>query len=184
GIACEQVRKSPPDKVASLRMQLGLPQHAPVVGTVMRFVEDKDPDLWLATAAEIAKARPEVHFLLAGYGKLQDRIMHRIDVLGLRDRLSLPGPVTELGLLYAALDVVLLTSLTEGLPNIAIEAQAAGRPVVAADVGGVSEAIADGRTGCVVRGRSPQRLAAAVLDVLREPSWAARAETEGPAFVA
>jgi asparagine synthase (glutamine-hydrolysing) len=183
-IACEQIRKPPADEVASFRTQLGLPQHASVVGTVMRFVEDKDPDLWLATAAEIAKARPDVHFLLAGYGKLHDRIVQRIDMLGLRDRLVLPGAVTELGLIYAAVDVILLTSLTEGLPNVVIEAQAAGRPVVAAAVGGVSEAVADGRTGCVVRGRSPQRLADAVLNMLDDPIWAARARAEGPAFVA
>jgi glycosyltransferase involved in cell wall biosynthesis len=150
----------------------------------MRFVEDKDPDLWLAVAAEISKARPEVHFLVAGYGKLLDRMMHRIDVLGLRDRVFLPGAVTEPEKIYAALDVVLLTSLTEGLPNVVIEAQAAGRPVVAADVGGISEAMIDGRTGRLVRGRSPERLAAAVLDVLGDPSWTARAGAEGPAFVA
>jgi len=184
GIACEQIRKPPPDEVASLRRQLGLPQHAPVVGAVMRFVEDKDPDLWLAVAAEIAKARPDVHFLLAGYGKLQDRIKHRVDLLGLRDRVVLPGAVRDLGLVYAAVDVILLTSLTEGLPNVLIEAQAAGRPVVAADAGGIREAIADGRTGQVVRGRSPQRLAAAVLEVLGDRSWPARAAAEGPAFVA
>jgi asparagine synthase (glutamine-hydrolysing) len=183
-IACERINKPPPDEVASFRALLGLPQHAPVVGTVMRFVEDKDPDLWLATAAAIAKARPEAHFLVAGYGKLQEQIMQRIDVLGLRDRVVLPGAVSDVGLIYAALDVILLTSMTEGLPNVVIEAQAAGRPVVAADVGGVSEAVADGRTGRVVRGRSPQRLAEAVLDVLGDPSWAARAQAEGPAFVA
>jgi asparagine synthase (glutamine-hydrolysing) len=182
-IAGEQIVKPQPEKVASLRTQLGLPQVVPIVGTVMRFVEDKDPDLWLATAAEIAKARPDVHFLLAGYGELQDRMTHRIDALGLQHRAFLCGPATDTGLIYAAIDVVLLTSLTEGVPNVLIEAQAAGRPVVAADVGGVGEAVADGRTGCVVPGRSPQRLAAAVLDVLGNPSWAMRAEVEGPAFV-
>src|SRR5262249_52237052 len=76
-IACERIKKPPSEKVARFRSQLGLSQHAPVVGTVMRFVEDKDPDLWLAAAAEIAKTRPDVQFLIAGYGKLQDRIMHR-----------------------------------------------------------------------------------------------------------
>jgi asparagine synthase (glutamine-hydrolysing) len=172
------------ENTASVRTRFGLPEGAPVVGTVMRFVEDKDPDLWLAVAAEITKARPEVHFLVAGYGKLLDRMMHRIDVLGLRDRVFLPGAVTEPEKVYAALDVVLLTSLTEGLPNVVIEAQAAGRPVVAVDVGGISEAMIDGRTGRLVRGRSPGRLAAAVLDVLGDPSWAARAEAESPAFVA
>jgi asparagine synthase (glutamine-hydrolysing) len=183
-IACERIRKPAPDEVASLRAQLGLPQRAPVVGTVMRFVADKDPDLWLAAAAEIAKARPEVRFVLAGYGKLQDQMMHRIDELGLRDRVVLAGAVTDLGPVYAAMDVFLLTSMTEGLPNVLIEAQAAGRPVVAAAVGGVTEAVADSRTGRVVRGRSPQRLAAVVLDVLDDPTWADRARAEGPAFVA
>jgi asparagine synthase (glutamine-hydrolysing) len=182
--AFEQIRKPPLEKLASFRTELGLPQAAPVVGTVMRFVEDKDPDLWLAAAAEIAKVRPDVHFLLAGYGKLQERIKHRVDLLGLRDRLVLPGAVSDLGLIYDAVDVILLTSLTEGLPNVLIEAQAAGRPVVAADAGGISEAVADGRTGYVVRGRSPQRLAAAVLEVLGDRSWPARAAAEGPAFVA
>src|SRR5262249_40922501 len=100
-IACEEIKKPPPEEVAVFRTQLGLPLHAPVVGTVMRFVEDKDPNLWLATAAEIAKARPEVRFLVAGYGKLQDQMMHRIDALGLRDRVVLPGAVTDLGPIYA-----------------------------------------------------------------------------------
>jgi glycosyltransferase involved in cell wall biosynthesis len=72
----------------------------------------------------------------------------------------------------------------EGVPNVLIEAQACGRPVVALDVGGVSEAISLDRTGRVVRERSPQRLAEAVIDVLDEPAWAARARAEGPAFVA
>jgi asparagine synthase (glutamine-hydrolysing) len=183
-IACEKIGNPAAEKAAGFRTQLGLPPTAPVVGTAIRFVEDKDPDLWLATAAEIAKARPDVHFLLAGYGKLYDRILQRIEVLGLRDRVILPGAMSDPGLIFAAADVVLLTSLTEGLPNVLIEAQAAGRPVVAADVGGVGEAVADGRTGCLVRGRSPQRLATAVLDVLGDPSWAGRAAAEGPAFVA
>ena len=157
---------------------------APVVGTVMRFVEQKDPDLWLDTAAEIAKARPEVRFLIAGYGELQDRIVRRIASLGLVDRVAMPGASTDVGLIYATLDVILLTSVIEGVPNVLIEAQACGRPVVALDVGGVSEAISQDRTGRVVRERSPRRLAEAVIDVLGEPAWAARARAEGPAFVA
>jgi glycosyltransferase involved in cell wall biosynthesis len=170
--------------VARLRAQFGWSPGVPVVGTVMRFVEQKDPDLWLETAAEIAKARSDVRFLLAGYGELHGRLVRRIASLGLVDRVAMPGPVTDAGLIYAALDVILLTSRNEGVPNVLIEAQAAGRPIVAADVGGVSEAVSQDRTGRIVRERSPQRLAEAVVDMLDDPGWAARARTEGPAFVA
>jgi glycosyltransferase involved in cell wall biosynthesis/GT2 family glycosyltransferase len=85
------VRIPPADDVARFRAQLGWPEGAPVVGTVMRFVAQKDPDLWLDTAAEIAKARPDVRFLIAGYGELQDQIVRRIASLGLVDRVAMPG---------------------------------------------------------------------------------------------
>ena len=115
GISREHVRKPASDEVARYRMHLGLSLNAPVVGTVMRFIEDKDPVLWIDTAAEIAKARPDVRFLLAGYGKLQGRMVRRIDALGLRDRVVLPGAVTDVGLTFAALDVLLL--LDDGRPS-------------------------------------------------------------------
>ena len=180
GYMSGHVRIPSADDVARFRAQFGWLEGAPVVGTVMRFVEQKDPDLWLDTAAEIAKARPEVRFLIAGYGELQDRIVRRIASLGLVDRVAMPGASTDVGLIYATLDVILLTSVIEGVPNVLIEAQACGRPVVALDVGGVSEAISQDRTGRVVRERSPRRLAEAVIDVLGEPAWAARARAEGP----
>ena len=149
GYMSGHVRIPSADDVARFRAQFGWLEGAPVVGTVMRFVEQKDPDLWLDTAAEIAKARPEVRFLIAGYGELQDRIVRRIASLGLVDRVAMPGASTDVGLIYATLDVILLTSVIEGVPNVLIEAQACGRPVVALDVGGVSEAISQDRTGRV-----------------------------------
>jgi glycosyltransferase involved in cell wall biosynthesis len=65
-----------------------------------------------------------------------------------------------------------------------MEAQAAGRPVVVAHYASAGEALCDGRTGRLVRERSGKHLADAVLDVLDNPAWTARASTEGPSFVA
>src|SRR5262249_13908566 len=71
----------------------------------------------------------------------------------------------------------------EGTPNVLIEAQAAGIPVVASDVGGVNEALLDGVTGILVGNRRASSLASAVLKILEEPGWRERAAIEGPAFV-
>jgi glycosyltransferase involved in cell wall biosynthesis len=184
GFLPETVRAPAPIEVAAFRATFGFSPATPVVGTLMRLAEEKDPLLWLATAAEIARARPDVRFLIIGHGPLREAILERARSLGLASRLTLADAMTDVGLGYAALDVLLLTSFVEGVPNALVEAQAAGRPVVATDVGGTREAVADGRTGRIVVGRSPRRLAEAVLDVLDDVSWPERVRAEGPTFVA
>jgi glycosyltransferase involved in cell wall biosynthesis len=173
-----------PFEVATFRASFGFSPATPVVGTLMRLAEEKDPFLWLATAAEIARIRPEVRFLMIGHGPLREAILERASSLGLADRLTLADAMADVGLGYAALDVLLLTSFVEGVPNALVEAQAAGRPVVTTNVGGTSEAVAEGRTGRIVAGRSPKRLAETVLNVIDDVSWRERVRTEGPAFVA
>jgi glycosyltransferase involved in cell wall biosynthesis len=184
GFLPETVRIPTPIEVAAFRARFGFSPETPVVGTLMRLVEEKDPDLWLATAAEIAHLRPEARFLIIGHGPLRDAIRERVQTIGLGSRLALADAMSDVGLGYAALDVLLLTSFVEGVPNALVEAQAAGRPVVATNVGGTSEAVADGRTGRIVQGRSPKHLAAAVLGILDDAAWRERVRTEGPALVA
>jgi glycosyltransferase involved in cell wall biosynthesis len=72
-------------------VRLGLADGAPVIGTVMRFAPEKDPHLWLETAAAIAAARPDSRFVLAGYGNLAKQVERKIDTLGLADRFILAG---------------------------------------------------------------------------------------------
>jgi glycosyltransferase involved in cell wall biosynthesis len=184
GFMPETLRTVSSHEVAQFRATLGIRSEAPVVGALIRFVEEKDPYLWLDTAAKIADARSDVRFLLAGQGVLHNRLVRRAAALGLADRVILPGAISDVGLAYAALDVVLLTSSVEGVPHMLVEAQAAGRPVVTTDVGGVCEALIDGRTGSVVRRRSPECLAEAVLAILSDDLWRTRLRTEGPMFVA
>jgi len=184
GFIPDSARMPAPGETAQFRESLGFPAQTMVVGTVMRFVWEKDPDLWIDTAVEISRRRPDVRFLIGGYGVLEQDMKHRIKALGLSERLVLAGPVADPGLFYSAMDVVLLTSAVEGLPNVMIEAQAVGRPVVAPDVGGTSEALLDGTTGVIVRPRSAVHLAKAVIHVLDDVDWRERAGIEGPNFVA
>jgi glycosyltransferase involved in cell wall biosynthesis len=167
----------------SCRLHLGISSDMQVVGAVMRFAAEKDPILWLETAAAIAAARPNVCFVLAGYGALAEQLASAIESLGLAQRFILSGETKDVGLIYGALDVFLLTSRFEGSPNVLIEAQAAGIPVVAPNVGGSSETVLDGKTGIVVGNRRSLNLARAALQILDDPSWRDRAAIEGPIFV-
>ena len=176
-----------PDRRTLSRADLGLPEGAPVVGGLMRFAPEKDPCLWIETAAAVASFRPDVFFLLAGYGHddIAEQLYQKGMRLGLDSRLVMPGAVTDIGRIYAAMDVFLLTSKSENLPNVLIEAQAAGIPVVGPAVGGIGEAMMDGVTGLLVSDRTSRALADAVLTILRDDSgWRPRVATQGPRFVA
>lgn len=166
-----------------IRRQLGIPQDAPTVGSLMRFSDEKDPELWLETAALIAAARPEVHFVLAGYGALEGRVKSKVKELRLAGRFILPGPAIDIGAAYACMDVFLMTSKFEGTPNTLIEAQAAGIPVVTPAVGGTEETIRNGVTGLLAEGRTAPQIANAVLHILDNPVWRQRAAENGPRFV-
>jgi glycosyltransferase involved in cell wall biosynthesis len=170
-------------EVARFRASLGIGPKDRVVATIIRLVPQKDPELWVDAAAAIAALRSDVRFLIGGYGILEDAVRRKIRNLKLEERITVLGAVTDLGLVYAAMDIFMLSSRFEGLPCVLLEAQTAGRPVVATDVGGNSEAIRDGVTGRVVRQRSAGALARAVLDILDDPDWAARAATEAPRYV-
>ncbi len=184
GLLAGTVRSPAPAEVVQFKEALGWRADSLVVGTIARMVAVKDPDLWLSTAAIIAGMRPQVRFLFGGYGPLEEATRARASSLGLGDRIRFIGAVEDVGLVYAAMDVLLLTSSIEGVPNVMVEAQAAGRAVVAPDVGGASEALAEGVTGLIARPRDPQHLATAVLRLLDDEAWRERVRREGPRFVA
>jgi glycosyltransferase involved in cell wall biosynthesis len=152
----------------------------------MHLAPYKDADLWLETAAIVAKACSDVYFVLAGYGHgdVAGQLFEKGIQLGLGERLLMPGTTSDVGELLGAFDALLLTSRIENTPNIMIEAQAAGIAAIGPDVGGIGEALLDGVTGLVVPERSAQALAAAVLRVLDDSKWREKVFVDGPAFIA
>jgi glycosyltransferase involved in cell wall biosynthesis len=144
----------------------------------------KDPLLWIEVARIVARNVPEAHFLLVGDGQLLAPAQARVHDVGLADRVHFAGArVDDLLACYQAMDVFLLASRAEGLPNVVIEAQHAGLPVVAADVGGTVEAIAGADTGMVVAERSAGALADAVIAYLNDAPRRERIATTAPRLV-
>jgi glycosyltransferase involved in cell wall biosynthesis/tetratricopeptide (TPR) repeat protein len=172
-----------PDRTNQLRNRLGIPSQASIVGSAFRMSEEKRPLLWVEVAAEVAHRQPQAHFVVYGDGPMRADMLNLAAQLGIADRLHLPAPEDDIVSFYKAMDVVLLTSRHEGLPNVLLEAQSLGVPVVAPDVGGIGEAMRSGITGWTANQAGPSALAEHVLTCLVDKEWTAKARAEGPPFV-
>ncbi len=150
-----------------------------VVGSIMRFEHDKRPDLWLRTAALVSAADPDVRFVLVGDGPLREAIVGLCDDLGLADRVEFVGRREDVKSWVERMDVLLLTSLLEGVPNVVVEAQGQGVAVVTSNVGGVAEVFDQGQSGWIVDRDTPEALAERVIWVLNNPEWQAAAKDIG-----
>ena len=117
-----------------LRGELGLPEDAPLVGMVACLKPQKSPLTFVEVAARVAREVPRAVFVIAGDGELRPAVETRAEQLGLGGRLRLLGWRRDVPRVMASLDVLLHTSLWEGLPRVLPEAIASGVPIVATSV--------------------------------------------------
>lgn len=165
------------------RKRFGLPSSGPVVGTLLRFSDEKRPFLWLAMAKKVAEALPGSTFLVGGDGQLRDAFRSEVKRCGLDGRVMAPGLLSPAAAAIAAMDLLVLTSSVEGLPNVVLEAQALGVPVVATAAGGTAEAVGP-FSGQVLTEGDADQLAAAVIDLLGNRNRLADMADAGPGFIA
>jgi glycosyltransferase involved in cell wall biosynthesis len=166
-----------------LRTRLSVPADAPLIGSIFRFYEEKQPLFWVETAALVASAHADAHFVVFGIGPLLKEAQAVAAKHGFAERFHTPGALPGAAHMLSALDVFLLTSQFEGTPNVVLEASAAGVPVVTTKAGGTAEAVEEGVTGYVVDEPDAAKLAARVLAVLGDDAFRARCKAAGPDFV-
>lgn len=172
-----------PESSAAQRAALGFAPENLVVGTAIRFAELKRPFLWVDVAARVLSKLPDCKFVMFGDGELRDGVRRYIAERKLSSSIILPGRVRDIHRRLSILDLFVLSSRTEALPNALLEAQAAGVPVIAFDVGGVGEAMIEGVTGWLVREQTPDALASRVLAALEMDEWRCEAGAAAQAFV-
>lgn len=153
------------------RAELGIPQSARVVTIVARVVQMKRVDRFLRAAARLLDM-PDVVFLIVGDGPQRERLETSDDASRLGSRAIWAGMRHDIPAIYAATDVMTLTSDNEGTPVAFIEAQAAGLAVVGTNVGGVASVVDDRRTGRVLERDDEAGLADAIRDLLDDPAKA------------
>jgi glycosyltransferase involved in cell wall biosynthesis len=147
------------------------------------LADEKRPLLWLRVAREVLKQRPRAKFLWVGSGPVEPLLRKEIAALDLCDRVFVVGARKDVSTVLSAFSVCLLTSSMEGLPNVLIEAQALGIPVVSAAVGGAPETFQEGITGLGVSGSRAADYAAAVMHFLEKADAIAQAKQYGPMFI-
>lgn len=144
------------------------PHQPSVFGIAARFHPQKDHRTFFEAAARLARRHPQARFVAAGAGLEpgNEAVRRLLAACGLEpERVSLLGELSDMASFYRAIDVLVLSSRTEGFPNVVGEAMNHGRPVVTTDVGDAAAIVGD--TGLVVRPGDPGALAEAMEAMLR-----------------
>ena len=163
---------------SQVRSAHDIPLKSLVIGCITRFSEEKQPQLFLEMARVLYERHRQLRFLVFGVGPMLEEMRARVKADGLSGIVQLPGVTSDAWAALAAMDIFVLTSRMEGLPNVLIEAQASGLPVVCTGVGGMEETFVEGKTGYSVRSATAGTLADAVMRLVREPQLRARMSTE------
>ncbi len=167
----------------TIREKFGIPKTSKVVGGMFRFTAEKDPILWLDVAIEIAHFNPDVYFILYGDGSMKSDLIKIISNASLERKIFLYGHISDALYGLSICDTVLLTSVKEGTPNVLIEAQWLGIPVVSTDAGAAKEAVQNGITGFVSNSREPIEIANLVHRCLSDEEIINSAKLNGPKFI-
>jgi glycosyltransferase involved in cell wall biosynthesis len=162
-----------------VRSELGIPDKAPVVGTVARLDEIKRLDLLIHAVHRLRGTRSDLQLLILGDGPERLALTRLADGLGLAGVAHFPGYKSDPCRYLAAMDAFAITSRSEGMPLAVLEAWSAGLPVVAVRVGGLPEFLDDGVNGVFATSADPEGVAAALAAVIDDPGRARRLGAAG-----
>ena len=170
------------DRRGRFREEVGIPLDVLILGGVFRLTEEKRPFLWLDIAAHVRRAIPDARFLLVGDGPLRGALERRAANSDLAGSVHFTGHRNDALAAIADLDMLMLASRAEGLPNVLIEAQFLGVPAVATRVGGAPEAVDHGKSGWLLENDDPEDCGRRIVQLLRDAAWRDSASRHGPAF--
>ncbi len=174
---------NPPVPRDDVRTRYSLPESAVVVCKVARLFELKGHDDVIEVARRLCPTRPNLRFLFVGDGLLREALTQRISDLGLSDRFTFTGlvPPDKVPELIHASDLVVHTSLREGLARVLPQGLICGKPVISYDIDGAREVCVTGETGVLVPPRDLDQLTSAVSDLVDDPALRARLGATGRA---
>jgi glycosyltransferase involved in cell wall biosynthesis len=167
----------------TMRRTLGVDDRVPLVAMISCFKPQKAPLDFIRLAKVVLDEMCDVHFLLVGDGVLRPAIEKLIRELQIHDKILLAGWRRDIPAIMQCIDLLVLTSLWEGLPRVLPEAMASGIPVVASKVNGSPEVIKDGVNGYLLPPRAITEMAQKVMHLLQHPQKASAMGERGKELV-
>jgi len=153
-------------KKEDARHSLGIPCNSLVISIVGRLSPEKGQEIFIRAAAQFMHRYNNLRFLIVGDGPLRSRLNDLVSSLGITAEVIFAGIRQDMPAIYAASDVLVSSSLVEGLPMTILEAMAAQVPVVATRVGGIPDLIEDNKTGLLVESGNADDLARKIEELL------------------
>ena len=165
GIDTDRIARARP---LNLHREFGLPPGCPLAGNVAALVPHKGQRHLVDAAAQLAREVPDARVLIVGGGELERALARQVRLLRLEGRVILTGFRSDVPSVLKALDLFVMSSVTEGLGTSVLDAMAAGLAVVGTRAGGIPESVVDGRTGLLVPPGDATALARAIADLLQD----------------
>lgn len=161
--------QAPKDSRERIRNTYGISSTSPLIGVIGRLSPEKGQMDFLKALLYVLKEITDVRALIIGDGP--DR--QALECFSVKNNLAssviFAGYQTNMAEIYDALDLVVMPSLSEGMPNVALESLACSKPLIATAVGGVPEVIESGRTGILVPPADPEEMAKKILFLIKNP---------------
>jgi len=151
-----------------IRQEFSIEEEQPLVSMIACFKPQKAPSDFIKVAELVHKQKPQVRFMLVGDGVLKNDIQKMIEEKNLKECVFLTGWRRDIPQILAAADIIVLTSLWEGLPRTIIEAIASKKPIVATKVDGTADIIQDGYNGFLAQPHDIETIASKIITLLED----------------
>jgi glycosyltransferase involved in cell wall biosynthesis len=168
GVDISRFNKMDETQTVKLRKELQLPLSSQIIMTVAVLREPKGIQFMIRALPAILEQCPDVHYLIVGDGVHRAALSDLVAGLAIKDHVTFAGHRTDIPDLLACCDIFVLPTLKDALPTVLIEALAAGKPIIASNVGGVPEIIEDEVNGLLVAPGEPSKLVEACLRLLKD----------------
>jgi glycosyltransferase involved in cell wall biosynthesis len=164
---------------ASAKQRLAIDPQSPTIAMIANLRPVKNHALFLDMASRVLIRHPAARFLIVGDGELRSALERTVATLGLEKAVRFLGHRSDIRELLAATDISILTSESEGMPNVVLEAMSAGIPVVSSLYPGVGQVFTDSREGFVVSNLTGDAFADRVCRLIEDPALGRRMGEQG-----
>ena len=163
--------------IANFKDTLKIPGEKIIIVTIGRLSEEKGHRFLLDAFSLVLREIKDIFLVIVGSGYLKNNLNDQVGRLGIRDKVTFIDYLKDIGLFYSGIDIFVLPSVSEGFPNVILEAMFYQKPIIASCVGDIPEVIENGVSGLLVSPREEKELAEALKLLVRDKDLARKLAT-------